>query len=225
LPPAGPKVSSPQAVPETFGPAGGGDPSGARRPAPNKNREVILGPPQAASLAVLACGRDEFDERDKISGFVAAAHFVQVQSSEYFGTMRQALQKDPGERERVCGAPLMDRPDALIAKLPSWLHWHEDGEIRFSGHRLGLYHFIYYYNQGYTAEMLLCQFPTLELSSIHKTIAFYLDTRAEVDSYIGRYETEIEQLRAAGRHAPGIAEIRKRLEARQRAGTVEAKQV
>jgi len=119
----------------------------------------------------------------------------------------------------------MDPPDALVAKLPSWLHWHPDGEIRFSGHRLGLYHFVHYYNQGYTAEMLLCQFPTLELSSIHKTIAFYLDCRAEVDSYLGQYEMEIEQLRAAGRHAPDVVEMRKRLEARQRAETVNAKRV
>lgn len=116
----------------------------------------------------------------------------------------------------------MDRPDTLIAKLPPWLHWHPDGEIRFSGHRLGLFHFIYYYNQGYTPEMLLCQFPTLELSSIHKTIGFYLDNRPEVDSYVGQYEAEIEHLRAIGRHAPDVIEMRKRLEARQRAETLNA---
>ncbi|HKI20868.1 MAG TPA: hypothetical protein VKA15_23450 [Isosphaeraceae bacterium] len=119
----------------------------------------------------------------------------------------------------------MDRPDTLIAVLPLWLHWHPDGEIRFSGHRLGLYHFVYYYNQGYTAEMLLCQFPTLELSSTHKSIAFYLDNRAEVDSYVGEYEAELDHLRVIGRHAPDVVEMRRRLEARQQAEAVDARRV
>ena len=55
----------------------------------------------------------------------------------------------------------MDRPEALIRILPLCLHWHPDGEIRLLGHRIGLYHFVFYYNQGFTAEMLQCQFPTL----------------------------------------------------------------
>ena len=37
----------------------------------------------------------------------------------------------------------MERPEALIERLPDCLHWSPDGEIRVVGHRIGLYHFIY----------------------------------------------------------------------------------
>ncbi len=75
----------------------------------------------------------------------------------------------------------MSPPDTLIRLLPPCLHWHPDGEIRVVGHRIGLYHFVYNYNRGFTAEMILCQFPTLELATIHKVSAFYLDHHDEVD--------------------------------------------
>ena len=119
----------------------------------------------------------------------------------------------------------MSPPDALIRLLPPSLLWHPDGEIRLVGHRIGLYHFIYYYNQGFTAEMILCQFPTLELAVIHKVIAFYLDHRDEVDRYVAHYQAELDQLRGAGRHAPSVAELRKRLEMRREAMAVEANRV
>ena len=119
----------------------------------------------------------------------------------------------------------MSPPDTLIRLLPPSLHWHPDGEIRLVGHRIGLYHFIYYYNQGFTAEMILCQFPTLELATIHKVIAFYLDHQAEVDRYVAEYQGELDQLRATNRHAPSVAELTKRLGVRPQATVVDAGQV
>ena len=112
--------------------------------------------------------------------------------------------------------------ETLIPLLPDCLHWHPDGEIRLVGHRIGLYHFIYYYNQGFTAEMILCQFPTLDLAVIHKVIAFYLDHRDEVDRYVAHYQAELDHLRGVGPHAPSVAELRKQLEARQVTTAVEA---
>jgi uncharacterized protein (DUF433 family) len=93
---------------------------------------------------------------------------------------------------------------------------------RPAGHRIGLYHFVYYYNQGFTAEMILCQFPTLELATIHKVIAFYLDHRDEVDRYVADYQAELDQLRAAATHAPSVSELRKLLETRQTATALDA---
>lgn len=116
----------------------------------------------------------------------------------------------------------MDRPEKLLSLLPPCLHWHPDGEIRLTSHGLGLYQFIYYYNQGFTAEMLVCQFPTLELTLIHKVIAFYLEDRDEVDRYVAEYQSEIDELRRSGRHAPSLTDLRKRFEAREQAEPVEA---
>jgi hypothetical protein len=56
--------------------------------------------------------------------------------------------------------------DTLIRLLPTCLHWHPDGEIRLVGHRIGLHQIVYYYIKGFTAKMILCQFPTLELAII-----------------------------------------------------------
>lgn len=55
--------------------------------------------------------------------------------------------------------------------LPDFLGDSSDGEIRLTGHRIGLYHFVHYHNEGYTAEMIACQFPSLSLAHIHKVIA------------------------------------------------------
>ena len=114
------------------------------------------------------------------------------------------------------------RPEALIERLPDCLHWSPDGEIRVVGHRIGLYHLIHYYNEGYNAEMLLCQYPTLELVVIHKVIVFYLENRELVDAYVTQYRIDLDHLRATGRHAPTLAEMRARIEARQHAVTVDA---
>ena len=119
----------------------------------------------------------------------------------------------------------MERPEALIERLPDCLHWSPDGEIRVEGHRIGLYHLIHYYNEGYNAEMLLCQFPTLQLVVIHKVIVFYLENREAVDAYVAEYRAELDHLQATGRHAPSLAEMRARLEARQQAVTVNADRV
>jgi len=82
--------------------------------------------------------------------------------------------------------------------LPDFLQRDEFGGIRLTGHRIALYHLIWHYNQGFSAEMLLGQFPTLPLSLIHKTIGYYLENQAAVDDYLRVVETKIEQQRASG---------------------------
>jgi uncharacterized protein (DUF433 family) len=117
---------------------------------------------------------------------------------------------------------IMGRSETLIRLLPAYLHWHSDGEIRLVGHRIGLYHFVFYYNQGYTAEMILSQFPTLQLALIHKVIAFYLENQEEVDKYVAEYQGDLDQLRSTGTHAPSIVELRRRLQAHEIAESVRA---
>ena len=73
--------------------------------------------------------------------------------------------------------------------------------------------------------MLLCQFPTLELALVHRVIVFYLEHRDEVDRYVTQYQADIDRLRASAAHAPSVTELRKRLEARKLAESVEADRV
>jgi uncharacterized protein (DUF433 family) len=91
--------------------------------------------------------------------------------------------------------------------LPDFLTRHQKGEIRLTGTRIDLFHFVYYYNEGYSAEMILGLFPTLNLAAIHKVIAFYLENQAEVDAYVAHCEAEIERHRASTTPAPTIEEL------------------
>lgn len=97
--------------------------------------------------------------------------------------------------------------------LPDFLTELAYGEIRLTGHRIGLFHVVKYYNEGYSPEMLVEQFPTLELALIHKVIAFYLENRGAVDAYVTNYDAELEQQRAVAPQGPSLAELRRRLEA------------
>ena len=95
-------------------------------------------------------------------------------------------------------------------QLPDFLSQDEFGGIRLAGHRIGMTQILWYYNEGYSAEMLLEQFPTLSMGLIHRLLAFYWENRAEVDAYLRDARTRLEQQRSAG---PGLdlAALRARL--------------
>jgi uncharacterized protein (DUF433 family) len=69
-------------------------------------------------------------------------------------------------------------------QLPDFLIQARDGEIRLTGHRIGLYHLVQHYNEGESAEMLACRYPTLPLALVHKVLAFYLENHSDVDAYV-----------------------------------------
>jgi uncharacterized protein (DUF433 family) len=101
--------------------------------------------------------------------------------------------------------------------LPEFLSMDQYGEIFLRGHRIGLYHLLYYYNEGYSSEMLSAEYPSLSLELIEKSLAFYHANRTEVDAYLVHCETEIRKQRATAPPGPDIEQLRRRLEARRRA--------
>jgi uncharacterized protein (DUF433 family) len=103
--------------------------------------------------------------------------------------------------------------------LPDFLTRETTGEIRLRGHRIGLCHLVTYYNDGYSAEMLACQYPTLPLALIHNTIGFYLDNQAEVDSYVAGCEESLRDQRTTNPRRLPLAALRDRLAAMQDAET------
>ena len=103
----------------------------------------------------------------------------------------------------------MDLPDFLIRDA--------DGFVRISGHRIGVEHIAFHYREGYSPEMLIEQYPTLSLPLIHKVIAFYLEHREAVDEMIDQTHVTIERQRAASPPVPTLADLRKRLAAKQQA--------
>ena len=97
-------------------------------------------------------------------------------------------------------------------KLPEFLTEASFGSIRLTGHRIALEHMVFYYNQGYSPEMLLGQFPSLSLALIHKVIAFYLENQAEVDEYVARCQAEVDRCRAIAPPSLDLAELRRRMD-------------
>ena len=96
-------------------------------------------------------------------------------------------------------------------QLPDFLDRTSLGSIRLTGHRIGLEHVVDFYNQGFSAEMLLEQFPTLPLALIHKVIAFYLENQADVDAYVIDSSTSTGAIPAV---SPDLAELRRRYQSR-----------
>jgi uncharacterized protein (DUF433 family) len=109
-------------------------------------------------------------------------------------------------------------PDArsLTMRLPEFLD-ERDGEVRLVGHRLSLFHLLEFYNEGYSAEMLLGQFPSLSMAEIHKVLAFYWENKAAVDAVLAETRQRLDALRAEGAHLD-VAALRSRLASREGAG-------
>jgi uncharacterized protein (DUF433 family) len=97
-----------------------------------------------------------------------------------------------------------------MMQLPEFLTELPDGEIRITGHRIGLYHLVRCYNDGDSAEMLASRYPTLSLSLVHKVLAFYLDSQSEVDSYVAACSAAINEQRRVGRTLD-LSALRQRL--------------
>ncbi len=66
-------------------------------------------------------------------------------------------------------------------------------DIRIKGHRIGIDDVLGYYREGYTAEEIAAQFPSLSLEEIYATLTYYLHHRSEVDAYLLRIEAIREQ--------------------------------
>lgn len=102
-------------------------------------------------------------------------------------------------------------------QLPDFLFCPSPGAIRLTGHRIGLEHVVDFYNQGFSAEMLIEQFPSLPLALIHKVIAFYLENQAEVDAYVASTATPEGAIPPA---SPNLAELRRRFQQLQQSAMV-----
>lgn len=102
-------------------------------------------------------------------------------------------------------------------ELPDFLTLNEKGGIRITGHRIDLYHIVELYRDGYSAEMMHCEFPTLSLVVIYKVMAFYLENKAEVDAYVDEVEAESARLMASLPRTPTVEELRAQRLARGKA--------
>lgn len=104
--------------------------------------------------------------------------------------------------------------------LPDFLTRNEFGEIRLAGHRIALWDVVELYEEGASADAILCEYPTLSLLLIHKVIVFYLENRSEVDAYVAARRAEVDRLASLPQSGPNMAELRRRLEAKRSMGAI-----
>jgi uncharacterized protein (DUF433 family) len=97
--------------------------------------------------------------------------------------------------------------------LPDFLTRDRYGEIRLKGHRIGLYHLVFFHNQGESSEALVRRFPSLSRELVDKVLAFYHANQGEVDAYVAACQAEIDRQRAAAPAGPSLADLRRRREA------------
>lgn len=60
----------------------------------------------------------------------------------------------------------------------------EDDVIRVANTRVRLDTVVYAFNEGYTAEEIVSQYPVLDLTDVYAVVAYYLGNKAIVDQYI-----------------------------------------
>jgi uncharacterized protein (DUF433 family) len=104
--------------------------------------------------------------------------------------------------------------------LPEFLTPEDGGFIRITGHRIGLHHVVRMYEEGASVETIADHYPTLSLGLVHKIIGFYLENQPEVLRYLATQEEAFAGHSAVPQVAPSLAELRRRMEQKQRAGSV-----
>lgn len=91
-----------------------------------------------------------------------------------------------------------------------------DGVIRVGGSRVRLDTVIYAFNEGYTAEEIVSQYPVLRLADVYATLAYYLNHRETVDEYLRQRADAAGRARAEIEQKPEYQAFRARLLARRR---------
>jgi uncharacterized protein (DUF433 family) len=90
-----------------------------------------------------------------------------------------------------------------------------DGVLRVGSTRIPLDRVIYDFNTGCTAEQILDDFPTLNLTDIYALITYYLWHREAVDAYLEKRQQFEEEVRREIEAEEPYAKIRERLLARR----------
>lgn len=67
------------------------------------------------------------------------------------------------------------------------------------------------FNEGYTAEEIVAQYPSLSLSDVYAVIAYYLNERAIVDAYLAERAEQARVIRADIEAKPEYRAFRKKL--------------
>jgi uncharacterized protein (DUF433 family) len=92
-----------------------------------------------------------------------------------------------------------------------------DGVIRIGSTRVRLDTVIFAFNEGYTAEEIVSQYPSLRLADVYAVIAYYLNNRVAIDEYVTKRTEAATTVRQEIEATPEYQQFRQRLLARRQA--------
>jgi uncharacterized protein (DUF433 family) len=81
----------------------------------------------------------------------------------------------------------------IAMQLEDYFEFLSPTDIRLKGHRIGIDTVLSYFLEGYTAEEIAHNLPTLTQEEIYATITYYLHNRPQIDTYLLELETWREQ--------------------------------
>jgi uncharacterized protein (DUF433 family) len=108
---------------------------------------------------------------------------------------------------------------AKFQATPPPLRWDEAGGIRVGSSRVTLDSLLASYHNGSTPEEIAIQYSVLQLEEIYTTIAYYLNHRQEIDSYLEQRSQQAQQQRQQLVQKHNLIDLRQRLLARSRTQT------
>lgn len=91
-----------------------------------------------------------------------------------------------------------------------------NGVIRVGGTRVRLDTVIYAFNEGYTAEEIVSQYPVLNLADVYAVIAYYLNNQAIIDEYLNKRAEATAKVQREIESKPEYKAFRERLLARRK---------
>ncbi len=91
----------------------------------------------------------------------------------------------------------------------------EEGVLRVGNTRVRLDTVVYAFNEGYTAEEIVTQYPALDLTDVYAVLAYYLAHRAVVDDYVTEQAEQASIIRRQIEAKPEYQAFRQQLLARR----------
>ena len=82
-------------------------------------------------------------------------------------------------------------------QLEDYFDFLNEDTIRLHNQRVDIAHVLAYYHEGYSAEQILLELPSLSLEQIHATILYALHNPVTVAAYLDRRRAVAEQLMEA----------------------------
>jgi uncharacterized protein (DUF433 family) len=104
-----------------------------------------------------------------------------------------------------------------IAPSPVPLRLDAGGTYRVGATRVTLDTVIGAFNEGFSAEQIVLQYPTLALEDVYSVVTYYLKNRDAVNRYLAHREQEAEQIRQRIEANSNVVGLRAKLLARREA--------